>query len=456
MKKKWISLILVSLPMLAVGQHYACRQDTVWFSLPSYRGEVFWQISANGLDWSRINGSGNDTLELVAAQPAFYRSEVIEGMCAPVYSDIIHLLINEPPVVIFDPRDTACINERAFVLTGGTPAGGTAWGPGITEGKFNPAEAGLGLHMIFYRFKDSQTQCSGTAFAYIRVLDVPNQATAGPDQPFIAADSTRLEGNPAEHGQGTWSILSGTGGRFSDHSDPNTWFIKDSANLSYTLLWTIAGTCGTSSDEVSLTFFQLSKNPCQGTPYVTDADGNTYPTIQIGDQCWMAKNLNTGRYVASTVDYMDHSNLSDNGIIEKYCWGNDPHNCDLYGGLYDWDEAMGYTDTEGTRGICPEGWHLPSDNDWKTLNNFYKYGDAGAQLKVGGSSGFEAYFAGDRHAKGAFYSFGSGGFFWQSSSYIYLYLNEGYIREVAACNGYLSKTHFNKKTGISVRCIKDN
>jgi len=440
-------LVLIAVQALVYGQQNVCRQDTVNLVIQDYRGDLFWQRSANGTDWSRIEGITGDTLVVVALQPGFYRTEVIEGQCTPAYSDIIHLIVNDPPVVTFNPEDSVCVNEAAFILTGGDPAGGTVWGPGVADGKFNPSLAGTGLHKIHYRFQDMVTTCSDTAFAFIRVFGLANRAQAGDDQPFIPADSIQLRGNVPENGSGRWSVVTGTGGRFSNPADPDSWFIKDSSHLTFTLRWSIAGQCGSTSDDVNLTFFQVSRNHCPGTPFVTDTDGNIYPTVQIGTQCWMAKNLNVGRYVASTVSDVDHSNLSNNGIIEKYCYDNDITNCALYGGLYDWDEAMGYTDTEGARGICPEGWHMPSDNDWKALNSYYIYGNAGAHLKVGGSSGFDAYFAGDRHARGEFYGFEASGFFWQSSSYIYLYFNEGYIREVAACNGALVKNHFNKKTG---------
>ncbi len=455
MKKSILIVFILIYGSAAFSQQYLCRQDTAYLFVQNYRGILNWQHSGTGYDWSIISGANRDSLMIVASEPGFYRSEIIDGLCAPVYSEAVQILINEPPVVTLESRDSVCSNETAFIITGGNPAGGTYWGPGLTDGKFNPAAIGPGRYKVFYRFKDNQTNCADTAFTFINVIGTPNRAEAGSDKPFIAADSIRLEGNIPLNGHGIWTVTHGMGGRFSNPNDPSSWFIRDSANLSFTIRWTISGKCGTSYDETNMNFFQVSINPCPGAPTVTDADGNVYPTVQIGDQCWMGKNLNVGRYVASTVTNRDHADMSNNNIIEKYCLYNDPYNCDLYGGLYDWDEAMGYSETEGTQGICPVGWHMPTEQDWKDLNNFYIYGDAGARLKVGGSSGFEAYFAGDRHAQGEFYSFGASGFFWQSSSYIYDFYNEGYIREVAACNGLLVKNHFNKKTGISVRCLKD-
>ena len=58
---------------------------------------------------------------------------------------------------------------------------------------------------------------------------------------------------------------------------------------------------------------------------------------------------------------------SNNGIIEKYCYNNEPDSCTKYGGLYQWNEMMQYTTQQGAQGICPPGWHLPTDEEWKVL-----------------------------------------------------------------------------------------
>lgn len=437
------------------AQEKVCRHDTVNISVGEYRGQVLWQSSSNGKDWNYVQQEGADSISLVALDPFFVRLEILDGNCNPYYSDIFSIEIHDQPLAEFDLKDSVCINERDFIISGGQPEGGEYFGPGVTDGRFIPSEAGIGIHTLGYLFRDPETNCADTAYSSIEVLALTSPADAGADMELIMADTVQLQANTPETGIGTWTVSSGLGGSFSDQHDPNAWFRKDSAQLDYTLTWTIEGPCGYDADEVSLNFMELSINPCPGTPIVTDSEGNTYKTVLIGDQCWMAENLNTGTFVASTATSSNHSDLKNNGVIEKYCFENDEANCGVYGGLYDWHEAMGYTEEEGVRGICPEGWHLPTNLDWAELDSQFKYGDAGEHLKETGDAGYGGLFAGDRHQRGEFYSQGSSGFWWSSTSYVYLDVNEGYFRKICACNGWLEKDHFHKMTGLSVRCIKD-
>ncbi|MFA5644630.1 MAG: FISUMP domain-containing protein [Patescibacteria group bacterium] len=93
-------------------------------------------------------------------------------------------------------------------------------------------------------------------------------------------------------------------------------------------------------------------------------EGESYPSVQIGTQCWLAKDLNVGNMVAGSVEQ------SNNSIIEKYCYDGLETNCDKYGGLYQWDEMMQYSLDPGIRGICPSGWHIPTDGEWTQLTNY--------------------------------------------------------------------------------------
>ena len=120
-------------------------------------------------------------------------------------------------------------------------------------------------------------------------------------------------------------------------------------------------------------FAQKSERPEQaatGTPETAPPDslscglldygGQVYHTVKIGQQCWMSDNLNIGKWT----DESQIQKEQDDGIIEKYCYGNNFTQCDYWGGLYQWNELMGYTQASGAQGICPAGWHVPSSQDW--------------------------------------------------------------------------------------------
>ncbi|MFA4943035.1 MAG: FISUMP domain-containing protein [Patescibacteria group bacterium] len=99
-----------------------------------------------------------------------------------------------------------------------------------------------------------------------------------------------------------------------------------------------------------------------GEDVLTDTrDSQTYTTILIGTQCWMAENLNYGDMILSS------ASQTDNSAPEKHCYNNNAANCATYGGLYQWNEAMQYVVTEGSQGLCPTGWHVPSSDDFYTL-----------------------------------------------------------------------------------------
>lgn len=103
-----------------------------------------------------------------------------------------------------------------------------------------------------------------------------------------------------------------------------------------------------------------------GSSYFDSRNGKSYPTVAIGGQCWMAANIDIGTRVDSSVQQ------TDNEIIEKYCYSDDTNYCNTFGGLYQWGEMMNYTGSSdaipsGRQGICPSGWHLPSDAEWCQL-----------------------------------------------------------------------------------------
>jgi uncharacterized protein (TIGR02145 family) len=294
----------------------------------------------------------------------------------------------------------------------------------------------------------------------------PDQANAGPDSFNIPGTSLQLQANVPTAGNGTWSIVNGAGGSFADSTNANTLFSGLSGN-SYILSWTITTACGSSSDSVEISFAPAVPYSCGDT--LTDIrEGQQYPTIQIGNQCWMAKNLNVGTMVIDHNTGSMHSHSSNNGIIEKYCFNNDPSNCTTYGGLYDWNETMEYSIVEGGRGICPEGWHIPTDAEWSELTDFLGgLAVAGGKLKENGylhwntpnsgatnESGFSAIGGGWRNFDGVFYNINVDGYYWASTEYS---LDAAWYRQFTSLSAQVVRDHMGYKTdGISVRCLANN
>jgi len=197
-------------------------------------------------------------------------------------------------------------------------------------------------------------------------------------------------------------------------------------------------------------------------------DGQIYSSVQIDNQCWMAENLNIGTMVPGS------NNQINNSIIEKYCYDNNPANCDSYGGLYQWSEMQQYSNLPGVQGICPEGWHLPSHPEWCTLLQYVDYTidcgtlgtyngtNAGIRLKSASgwngsgnginSFGYNVLPAGIRWINGSFYHTGNYTDFWISLYGEYNYSLRGEF-------GYdYSNTYMvfdNISAGFSVRCLKD-
>ena len=208
-----------------------------------------------------------------------------------------------------------------------------------------------------------------------------------------------------------------------------------------------------------------------------ERDGQIYKTVTIGTQTWMAENLN---YAYTAVPY--HYNFLASQYTSdstSWCYDNDASNCAKYGRLYTWAAAMdsvgtwsengkgcGYdtkcTPTYPVRGICPEGWHLPTQVEWDTL--FATVGGqstAGTMLKFtsgwdGGGNGTDVYSfsalpAGLRYRNGEFDS-KSSAYFWSSTGFnsdiaykLFLYDRSG--------DAYLICDY--KYYGFSVRCVKD-
>jgi uncharacterized protein (TIGR02145 family) len=201
-------------------------------------------------------------------------------------------------------------------------------------------------------------------------------------------------------------------------------------------------------------------------PNITDAENNTYKTVYIGTQQWMAENLKVSKYNDGTTIPI----ISDNNQWSQLTSGawsyynNDAANNAKYGKLYNW-YALSPT-TNGDKNVCPTRWHVPTDAEWTVLTD-YLGGEivAGGKLKEVGTTSwnspntdatntslFSALPGGSRDGKGFYHNIGSDGYWWSStengSANIWDRILYNYV-------GNVYRNGDGKVAGLSVRCIKD-
>ena len=222
--------------------------------------------------------------------------------------------------------------------------------------------------------------------------------------------------------------------------------------------------------------------PCTGTPTVTDVDYNTYNTVQIGDQCWMRENLRTTKYSDGTAIALGSSTSTSKAY--RYYPNGSSNNVSTYGYLYNWKAVMRNSSSSsanpsGVQGVCPAGWHVPSDAEWTQLTN---YVSSQSQYQCGGTStniakalasatgwssssatcavgndpsgnnatGFSALPAG--YYYGSYNSFGRDAHFWSSTEYR---SSHAYRRILIYSDAGVTSNNYFKDRGYSVRCLRN-
>ena len=259
------------------------------------------------------------------------------------------------------------------------------------------------------------------------------------------------------------------------------------ANTTYYVRAYATNNVGTAyGNEVSFTTTAIPTTqdgqPCPNTPTLSDIDGNTYNTVQIGQQCWMKENLRTTHYANSSA--IEQGSSTSTTTPYWYYPNNDANNMSTYGLLYNWVAVMNgasssYNNPSGVQGICPTGWHVPSDTEWTQLTNYvssqsqYVCGSTNTQIAkalagdtgwtssnnicaVGKTpsnnnvTGFSALPAGLYY--GSYDNLGKYANFWSATDYsstnaYYLYLS---YAVAPVTRGYNYKNH-----GYSVRCLRD-
>lgn len=192
--------------------------------------------------------------------------------------------------------------------------------------------------------------------------------------------------------------------------------------------------------------------------FIDKRDGRAYRVVKIGNQIWMAENLNYGKFVLNMEQLNNHQ-------IEKSYYNNDSLIGKRMGALYTWDEAMDHavlTAKEVIQGICPEGWHLPSDAEWDELCAYLdpstqtnKYGWKGKNIAVvlidSTQNKFNSMYAGNAVSNWFFY-LNDMAYYWTSTKFSSA---SAYYRSLSKDSKQIYKGSGDIKIGMSVRCIKD-
>jgi uncharacterized protein (TIGR02145 family) len=381
----------------------------------------------------------------------------------PALSNVLTMIVAQPPTVADAGTDQSLCNVTTTTLSANSPTVGTgSWS--VVSGSAtitnpssptsNVTDLVTGTATLQWTISNSPCTAS-TDVVDITVVEPPTVANAGTDiNPACDVTTATLAANTPTVGIGSWSVVSGSA-TITTPSSPTSGVTGLAISGTATLRWTISNSpCAASTDDVVITTVICC-------PVLTDSrDSKIYQTVPIGAQCWMKENLN---YASAN----------------SWCYGNNSSNCNIYGRLYTWDAASGGTTSSanpsGVQGVCPTGWHLPSDAEWQQLEIYlgmdpsvanttdWRGTDQGSQLKESGtshwssgntgtnSSGFTALPGGGRLTSGSFDGLGLYGSWWSATEvgsnawYRYLYY------DLAAVGRRTS----DKGSGYAVRCLRD-
>lgn len=386
--------------------------------------------------WS--NGSRSRTLRNLA--PGFYQVTVTSGQNCMVTKQFS---VKEPLNVKFTTKNVFCHggNDGAIQarIKGGLPPYEINWSNQLEGDYINKLSAGnYGVTI-----KDS--------WGYVHRDTVQINE---PDQINVNADITNVKEGTEKTGKIDIEVSGGTPPYKYHWSNSST--LQDVDQLDdgvYSVVITDNRYCRMKQDNIIVY-----------REFTDDRDGQIYRAIEIGDQIWMAENVNFGKYIESA------KQPTRVGAIEKYCYNDEENNCKSLGGLYSWDEMMDYKRSDdgevgGVQGVCPDGWHIPTDKEWQQLATYL-----GGDLSIGNkmknflywtiplqdgsltTTGFSALPAGRMDNTGTYYYIGNSTSFWSATK---ADGDKAWHRTLTDRSAALYRGSSHISLRFSVRCVKD-
>ena len=443
----------------------AITQDSVTLHAGQYRGSIQWQHSPDGQTWDNLSGKTDQTIKVSKYSDGYYRAEIMDGACFPVYSDTARIQAALPVVTTIDASgivDSAATIGGIITSDGGAAiiASGICWNttgnPTIADNKtqnstitraFTSGLTGLNSGTTYYvrayatnskgtgygnmvNFKTSGIQITLPIVATYSVTDITiSTATCGGTVTYDGRDTVTVRGL-CWNTTGTPTIadsktLSGDGTgaftfSFSGLTPGTTYYVRAYATNSI----------GTGyGSQVSF----------KTNGVFTDSrDGNVYATVQIGTQTWMAENL----------AYSPYSTPLDMWSANAACYY-----------VFHRSTNTVYYNYTAALNSCPTGWHLPSEAEWTTLSDDLG-GDAVAGGKMKSVTGWDSPNTGASNESG-FNALPDGyllvgiGFLnnhWWSGWWS---ISQYRCRFLEFDNSALGVTGFYYGNGYTVRCIKD-
>ena len=349
-----------------------------------------WTVSAGGTVTSGGNGSNftgitwntttnqsvqvnfTNTFGCIASSPATY-----------------NVTINPLPVATIIGPASFCINSptpATYQTSVINPLTSYTWQLVTGTGNISPSATSNPINITWNATGSAQLQvsamsaagCPATKTLDIAVNSGPNVALTSCIETITNRSAKRfiLKGGsplfpPSASPQGEYLISPSTAALQYDALSGNYYFNPslvpgvNPQTFTISYKYTNQFGCQNSTGSVQIQVLGGTNPPC-GTSITDPRDGMVYATTLLGNHCWMAENLN---YKKGQVPNPLSSPMTDNCLVEKYCPPSDPTCSSVNGAFYQWDELVQYQNTDGPgyQGLCPPGWHVPTESDWQWL-----------------------------------------------------------------------------------------